>query len=479
MFVQLARDSFVRRFEDFGFIMNQATREDRIYDRTGAVFLEHLPRDPEPIETLVDALTGIYTDVTRHVLVEDLTSFIQDLERDRFVVTGPDAATTVRNQPTFSYRDSPLVLQKTPASLGIASSGPFLERHFAQHPRLYSMQIEVTSRCNEKCLHCYLPAGRGREDVSKGLILDVLDQLTEMGTLDVTFTGGEPMLNPDLPLLLERARRNDFSLGLLTNGTLLSDDLVAVLREVNVALIQISLYSMVPETHDRITGVPGSWTRTRAAIARLVAENIRVQINCPVMKENLATFAEVLVFGEELGVKVNPDVILMARTNFSTHNLAHRLTIDEVEVAIEAIIHYDNNYRAALLDPDPIRKSLDPDLPICGVGTYMMCLAADGEYYPCPGFKFVLGNTRNDSVQHVWTQSERIRTLRQMKTASYPQCLTCDAWDYCCICLAKNYNESGGDLLQIPEHFCRVSHLNKTLAEKWKVSCRHKLTDET
>ena len=147
--------------------------------------------------------------------------------------------------------------------------------------------------------------------------------------------------------------------------------------------------------------------------------------------------------------------------NFSKENLTHRLSLEECGQAIGKIIQYDNNYRALLLSDNVPPAHNNPDSPVCGVGTSMMCLSADGDYYPCPGFKMSLGNALRDSVWDVWTKSEKIRFLRSVKNSSFPTCLGCVARTYCSVCMARNHNESAGNLFEIPEHFCKIAKENK------------------
>ncbi len=249
-------------------------------------------------------------------------------------------------------------------------------------------------------------------------ILDVLDQLVSLGTVEVTFTGGEPLLNPDLAVLLERARKNDLSISLLTNAVLLSDDHIRLFTEFNVGLIQVSVYSLDEAVHDGITRFPGSLAKTRRAVERLVAENIQVQIGCPAMRQNLSGIGAVLQWGKALGIKVDPDLILMAKTDFGQDNLAHRLSLNECEQAMETIFEYSDKYRATLENPEGERRERDPGLPICGVGTYMLCLGASGDFYPCPGFALPLGSANSQSVREFWEASPRMQELRQIKTTS-------------------------------------------------------------
>lgn len=468
-FFRLTSDTFVRNYAQLGFMVNQATREDRVWDENGAVFLEQLTRTPQSLDKTVDALMKWFVGVSREELRHDFVEFIEDLERDKFVVTGSSPAALDTKEPVFSYdntyEDKPIVQ----GDMEHLQSAVVLDEHFRKHPSLYGMQIEITPQCNLKCVHCYMPLKPEQQPVTTPEILDVLDQLKDMGTLDVSFTGGEPMLNPDLPRLLQRARENDFSIGLLTNAALLTDELLAVFKEVNMALIQISLYSMDARVHDRITCVNGSWEKTKRSIERLIENNIRVQVNCPIMKENLASFHDVLEWAEKKRIKVNNDFLIMARTDFSTDNLKHRIDdLEKVSEAIEHIIKYDNNYRAMIESPAVEMPPRKPENAICGVGTNMMCLAANGDYYPCSGYKMILGNCREQSVRAVWETSQAIRELRGITNAYYPECLVCQSRNYCSLCLARIYNENNGKLRPIPAGFCNAAHLNRTLVEDYR-----------
>ena len=88
MLVCLAKDSFVRSFEDFGYITNQRTKQDRIFDVNGKIFLQHITRRPESFDEIIDSLMKIYTGVSREELAGDFAEFVNDLEAEGFIVSG-------------------------------------------------------------------------------------------------------------------------------------------------------------------------------------------------------------------------------------------------------------------------------------------------------------------------------------------------------------------------------------------------------
>jgi radical SAM protein with 4Fe4S-binding SPASM domain len=232
---------------------------------------------------------------------------------------------------------------------------------------------------------------------------------------------------------------------------------------------------MNPEIHDSITTVKGSFEKTKRAIEKLVNANIPVQISCPIMKANRKGYNQVLDYARSLKIKAQTDYIMMARADLDTDNLANRLSIEETEELMHEIIQNDLDYRNETLKQHPVSEMMKADYntylsqPVCGVGYDNCCIAANGDVYPCAGWQdFVLGNTYKQTLQEIWEQSERVKKLREIKQSSFPQCLKCEARDYCSRCLVRNYNESGGDMFTISQHFCDVAFLNKRIVEEYR-----------
>lgn len=166
---------------------------------------------------------------------------------------------------------------------------------------------------------------------------------------------------------------------------------------------------------------------------------------------------------------------MMARADLDTENLANRLSLEETEQVLRDIIEHDIQYREQTLEKIPITDEIKFDLerfkkqPVCGVGYDNCCITANGDVYPCAGWQdYVLGNVYKQTLQEIWENSERIKELRKITQESFPQCLECEARDYCARCLVRNYNESGGDMFAVNHHFCDVAFLNKRLVEEYR-----------
>ena len=469
MLVCLTKDSFVRSFGDIGYITNQRTKQDRIFDINGKIFLQQLTRKPKDINEIIDALMKIYTGADREELAGDFAEFVNELEIESFVVSGMTEKEINAKMPSFSYsRQDRKTAPKTEIDTSPASEGTtdVLAQYFRDNPQIFSFQFELTSRCNERCRHCYLPGTRNFHDLETDLVIDILDQLKEMGTLKVTFSGGECLLHKDFIPILKHARENDFSISVLSNLTLLNDEIISALRDTNINLLQTSVYSMNPEEHDYITQLEGSHAKTIKGLERLIAADVPVQISCPTMRKTYESYQGVLEWAYKHGIKGYTDYIMMARTDKSTDNLANRLTLDETESLLRDIINYDIEYRT-ILDANPEPLPLNPDEHICGAGVDSMCIAANGEFYPCSGFQgYPLGNAHTQGVKEVWDNSEALKRLRAVKWRDFPKCMKCEAKNYCAMCMVRNLNETGS-IFEVSQHFCDVAFINKRLVEEY------------
>lgn len=482
--VCLANNAFVRRFGDFGYITNQRTNKDKVYNKTGMIYLtDFITRAPHSTLNIADQAFRLLVPLNTVPFTDfchDFYDFITDLEKDGFLVTGKDESEIAAKMPRFSYSSSyvkTMPITSLNQNIQYPDTSEYMSKYFREKPHIFSFQFELTSRCNERCRHCYLPGSRNMHDMDTALVIDLLDQLhggsldaQEEGTLHVTFSGGECLLHPDFIPILQHARKNDFMISILSNVTMLNDDILQAIKEANIKLLQVSLYSMDPDEHDYITQLPGSLKKTLDSLERLIAADIPVQISCPTMKRNYKTYKEVLKWAYDHHTKGYTDYIMMARTDQSTDNLdCCRMTIEQTRELLEEIVDYDVEYRTLLDATDKFKVPANlANQPVCGAGCDSMCVAADGTFYPCSGFQgYPLGNAKTQTVHDVWTNSPAIKKLREVRWRDFPKCLKCEAKPFCAMCMSRNLNECGSIFTQ-PQHFCNVAFLNKGIVENYK-----------
>lgn len=482
MLIRQSKNTFIRTTEKYGYITNQLTQHDRVYNEIGADFLREINRDPQEVDDIIRRLIKVYEDVDFISIKADFLEFANSLANDKFVVMGYNVEQLNQNDEVFTYAiDNPKTLksdytQQTQEKVSENTQDFFLEE-IQGRPLISSLQFELSSRCNERCIHCYIPNEKKRQgnDMPVESVKSILDEFASMGGLHVTLSGGEVFLHKNLMEIVEYCRKKDLIISILSNLISLKDEQIPILKEANVSLIQVSLYSMDPEIHDYITTVKGSFEKTKTAIEKLIAADIPIQISCPIMKANLHGYVEVLEYAKSLKVKSQTDYIMIAQADLNTSNLANRLSLEETEELLRNIIEYDTQYREDTLKQLPISDQIKfhferfKKQPVCGVGYDNCCITANGDVYPCAGWQnYVLGNVSKESLKEIWENSERIKELRKITQESFPQCLKCDARDYCARCLVRNYNESGGDMFKINQHFCDVAFLTKRLVEEYR-----------
>jgi radical SAM protein with 4Fe4S-binding SPASM domain len=473
-------DTFIRIYDDVGYITNRSDFGDRVVDQSGAVFLKALSREPKSLEDISAEIGASFIDVDRETLKNDIIEFYGILEEDGFIISGETVEELERKDTRFSYAAlEPKTIKKDFTPLirrAKKSTQEFLDEHFRDKPNLTSLQIELTSRCNERCVHCYIPHENKTSDIEPSLFYDILDQCRKMGLLSITLSGGEPLLHPGFPEFLRRAKGSDLSINVLSNLTLLNDEIIAEMKDNRLSSVQVSLYSMKPEVHDSITKLPGSFFKTRNAILKLIENDIPLQISCPVMRQNKNCSMDVLNWGQSYKVRTIIDYIMMARYDHTTGNLDNRLSLDEAGRVINDIINNDFDYQDQVARADFTqidRRDTDNDI-VCGVCVSSICMVANGNVYPCAGWQsYVAGNLYEQSLQDIWDNSPRVKYLRGLRKRDFPKCRACPDRGFCAMCMVRNANENPeGDPLKINEHFCRVAALNRKIVLDWKQKLR-------
>jgi radical SAM protein with 4Fe4S-binding SPASM domain len=244
------------------------------------------------------------------------------------------------------------------------------------------------------------------------------------------------------------------------------------MKENRLSSVQVSLYSMKPEIHDSITRLKGSFYKTRDNIVRLIENDIPLQISCPTMKQNKDSFAEVLNWAHDHKVRAETDFIMMARYDHTTDNLDNRLSLDEAGKIITEIIEHNPHYQKELAEAD-FEKDESKDTAndiVCGVCIGSICMVANGNVYPCPGWQdYVCGNVRKTPLKEIWEKSPKVQYLRALRKKDFPECTVCTDRSFCAMCMVRNANEDPeGNPLRINRHFCRVAALNRKIVLDWK-----------
>jgi MoaA/NifB/PqqE/SkfB family radical SAM enzyme len=165
--------------------------------------------------------------------------------------------------------------------------------------------LEITNKCNLKCLHCYSNATESGFEarMTRTDWANCLKDFAAAGGKNVQFTGGEPTLNDDLPSLISVAESYMFdSIEVYTNGTCLDDNLLHFFHEHGVCLA-FSIYGHNPFSHDYITQTPGSFEKTVKAIIKAQKLGIQLRVGVIIVDDSLQHIQKIKQFLDVLNVK--------------------------------------------------------------------------------------------------------------------------------------------------------------------------------
>jgi radical SAM protein with 4Fe4S-binding SPASM domain len=320
------------------------------------------------------------------------------------------------------------------------------ERLFQKSVALHiplSVHIDLTMRCNERCIHCYRVIER-RPELTTDEMKALLNDVARAGTLYLTFSGGEVFLRRDLLELIEHARRLHFDVRLKSNALLITRAKADRLRTLGVRQVDISIYSADPAVHDWVTKVPGSLDRTLDGAALLRDAGITVKFNCPLMKQNVGQYSEIRALADRLGVLCGFDPMITAKNDGDMSPVALRITRkDLIRVLQDPTLSPDVGKEEAC-EPDGVRSDLD-DIP-CGASHNACYISAYGDVMPCVAMPIACGNVRDEPFAEIWHRSPEMQRVRSIRIRDLHTCSTCSASRFCSRCPGQALVETG-DLL--------------------------------
>jgi AdoMet-dependent heme synthase len=301
-----------------------------------------------------------------------------------------------------------------------------------------SVQLDLTYRCNERCVHCYLDHDDHGE-MTTPEIRSLLDQLAEAGVFFLTMSGGEILLRKDFFDILNHARALLFCVKLKTNAILIRERQAERIRSLGVDSIQISIYSHRPEIHDAITKVPGSLKRSVDAIRFLRAQGLKVIIANVLMLQNIQDYPGVKALAADLGVAFTIDPTITPRMDGDRSILSLNINQDSLQKVFrdEALV---GDVQAFCAPPKQADEDDLDGLP-CSAGHSACYVSPYGDVYPCVQFPLPSGNVRRTSFLDIWRHSDQLNEVRSIRTRDLPSCSQCVHVVACTRCPGLAYME--------------------------------------
>ncbi|MEA2054506.1 MAG: radical SAM protein [Candidatus Thermoplasmatota archaeon] len=337
---------------------------------------------------------------------------------------------------------------------------------------------DVTYACNLKCKHCYATAGKTwKDELSTEEAKRAIDIFDRAGVTIIAFSGGEPLVRPDILELTKYAADKGIYVAIATNGTLITKEKAREMNEAGVQFVQISLDGASAETHDKFRGIQGAFDKTVDGVKNSVEKGFFVEISTTATKYNYKEIPDIIRLSEELGanwfmafnfiptgrgkdivkVDLTPDEReemlkmlwneLKARKNINVLSTAPqfaRVALQQEEGEDEKVVptHFYNPKLAGQL------VDLAEFIGGCGAGRFYMAMHANGDLQPCVFFPLKLGNIREDDFEELWIHNKVLQDLRDKDLLK--GCDTCDYRYYCGGCRARAYAYTGDYLSPDP-----------------------------
>ncbi len=338
------------------------------------------------------------------------------------------------------YREVLLVVNtfaKTPdvcpvSFLGVEKIEPFGKDLSAP----YRMDLAITYRCNNNCLHCYAGGPKQTKELTTKEWFKVMDKLHRLGIPQVIFTGGEPTLRDDIPSLIAYTQKLELVSGLVTNGRKLKDEAYfQSLVDAGLDHVQITLESHDPRVHDKITGSEGSWEETVQGLKNAIASPIYTIVNTTLNKYNVNDILKTIDFTHGLGL-----------TQFSCNSLIYSgrapdvakdfaLEESSIEPILSRIQEHARNLKMEFTWYTPteycVMNPLKLELGIksCSACRISMCTESDGTVIPCQSYYTPLGNILKDNWKKIWLHP----VCRKIRAREYTpeKCTECPSFNVC------------------------------------------------
>lgn len=472
MFYKLQNDVVFRDYSEYGLITDNSEfgyrmlndkrrkRPEKFVSKSGSVMLSTLGRKPKEIDEIVEVLVDVFEGVTKKQLKNDTIELFDYLVEEGYLSCGDSVDKCLDCESVSSINSSKtttIEIESEHCEKEVFNSKDFLR----------SIHVEIASACNERCVHCYIPQEYKTNIISSDLFFRIIDEARKMNVIHVTLSGGEPLLHKDIVVFLEKCRENDLSVNVLSNLTLLSDEIIDEMVKNPLVSVQTSIYAMSHNIHDSITGVKGSLEKTISSVEKLLQVGIPIQISCPIMKQNKDDFISVIRWGREKNISVSVEPVIFGTYNHTCENLHNRLSILEIDNCLDYLL--EEGYSSLMLDMAKEKEALTAENPICSICRYSFCISSTGDVYPCVGWQSnVLGNMKDNCLNDIWVKSKKIQALRKIKRKDFPKCVNCRDRGYCNVCMMNNSNENPtGDPYCINEFHCKVAELKHEKVSKY------------
>jgi radical SAM protein with 4Fe4S-binding SPASM domain len=321
--------------------------------------------------------------------------------------------------------------------------------------------IELTRRCNLRCPYCYIPPTRQTDgEMETGMILSLIDQAAAAGCLFLTLTGGEPLLREDFPAIHRRALERGIMVALFTNGTLIDRRLARFFRDYPPFCVDITLPGDSRETYERISGLPGSWMRSRRAIRLLREYGVPFRLKTVVSTLNAHELGRIQAYARRIGSVHRFDSLICRRLDGAAVPSRYRLSPEETVGLDRADGEKWEEFSDYVCRQAAVPSSRR--LYRCGGGSHSFHITAQGSLTLCALETRHAYDLNRGSFREGWETF--IPRVRSIESSPGNPCVSCGMIAVCGNCPAWSTLETGSPEAA-PDYRCQVARRRCTLLD--------------
>lgn len=289
------------------------------------------------------------------------------------------------------------------------------------------ISFNITKNCNLNCKQCFSDSGLVCDDeLTTNEVKDLFDDMKEHGTFFICIGGGEPLIRSDILEILEYGKEKGLAVSIVTNGLLLTEELINKLNLVHLDTLWIS-FEGLKSSHDLLRG-EGMFEKAITALELLNKYyDGKVAIRVSVSKNNLAECMDMVAIAEKYNVDLIRFTPLMAYGR--AKNLDIVLSQDEYIEFLETVSNIKS--KTTIVTPLNIEKNkfwITPSQFGCHCGKEAVWIDEKGRYSPCFFFgeDAFVGNIRTDSYLELWDMSNKLTNFEGNDT-----CKSCQNYFQC------------------------------------------------
>ncbi|MGD2248092.1 MAG: radical SAM protein [Candidatus Methanofastidiosia archaeon] len=294
----------------------------------------------------------------------------------------------------------------------------------------HTAQIEITNKCNLSCLHCFNNSGDPCPDeLTTEEILCLIDTLSTMGVYEITLTGGEPMVHPDIFTIVEHARKTPMKVTIFTNGTLIKQEHIKKFGK-GVKFV-VSVDSCYETIHDTFRGKKGALKKTLDSICLLKDGGYPVRVSISLNNMNKNEIVDTIAYLREHEI----DDYQVAEVSISGRGIDEvALTPDKYYDALVEQLLYEKKVKKMAFHAPKEEGG-------CGIARNLIYITADGTILPCHACckDMGVGNVRDVDLPAFWDKNETLEMLRQIRAEQDEMCKDCEYVSFCDGCIGNAF----------------------------------------